>query len=138
MPTTENKDYGESAGLQVCMTCGLHAKDLVGDPPRCPVTQRCDAVKNGQSLGGGKQWPNTKYSNFELDTAEQNSVKRAVISFQSKEAEEKAEGAIQLMAILDEVKTKRVTAGQFFQCTDCAAEFLSPEAVLLHRQKEHV
>ena len=129
--TVENMTYG---GEQVpCSNCGLISLDLVGKPPRCPTVQRCDAVKRGMSLGG-KIW-STKKVSYELNAEEIASIREAVLTWQEWHAEEAAEGAILLTAILDEAVK---SGAETYFCISCSeGPFSSPQEVLLHREKHH-
>ncbi len=133
MGTIENKDYSEAAGLQRCSVCGLWEKDLVGTPLRCPLAARCTAVKTGKSLGGLPIWPTNKVNFYELDAAERGSVRDAVFAWQTARADDQAEGAILLDAIMDDAHRMKAAAGKKFRCGDCNMEFDSAGEAIQHK-----
>lgn len=98
--TRENLDF--TTGWKKCSVCGLVTNDLQGDPPRCPVSWRCERVKNNRTLGG-KVWEDLKARrDYSLTAEDQASIRAAVLKWKERNAEEAAEGAIILTAILDE------------------------------------
>lgn len=111
MSTLENKSYGKEATpeLRKCSVCGLLAADMVGDPPRCALARRCAAVKAGTALGSVPLLP-SRVSDlrtaYDLDDKDKASVQEAVVNYQSKIADEKAEAAILANAIMDEAQKK--------------------------------
>ena len=83
---------------------------------------------------GGEIW-STKKVSYELDANEIASIRKAVLLWQERNANENAEGAILLMAILDEAEK---TGAKTYFCSACSeGPFSSPKEVLAHREKHH-
>lgn len=128
--TIENDAYGK-AEWKKCSVCGLIAGDMVGTPPRCMLATRCHAVKSGKPLGSPALLPPQSQelrTAFELDEVEKASVRKAVLDYQTREAEEKAEHAILATAILDAAQASAPghstgTLTKTLVCGRCGREF---------------